>query len=50
MDDARSQRDRRLRVPATFKNSPSQLLLFKHFEWFIQTGFRFLTKLQVSLG
>ena len=26
-------------VPATFLNSPSQLLLFKYFDWLIQTGF-----------
>ena len=26
-------------APATFLNSPSQLLLFKYFDWLIQTGF-----------
>ena len=26
-------------VPATFLNCPSQLLLFKYFDWLIQTGF-----------
>ena len=30
---------RSLRVPATFLKSPSQLLLFKQFDWLIQTGF-----------
>ena len=30
---------RRLRVPATFLKSPSQLLLFKYFDWLIHTGF-----------
>ena len=30
---------RRLRVPATFLNSPSQLLHFNYFDWPIQTGF-----------
>ena len=41
---------KRLRVPATFLNSPSQLLLFKHFEWLILTGFSLFEHLQVSLG
>ena len=26
-------------APATFLNSPSQLLLFKYFDWLIHTGF-----------
>ena len=30
---------RHLRVPATFENSPSQLLHFKYFDWLLQTGF-----------
>ena len=30
---------RRLRVPATFLKSPSQLLLFKYFDWLVHTGF-----------
>ena len=30
---------RRLRVPATFLKSLSQLLLFKYFDWLIHTGF-----------